>query len=438
MTNLPNKSGLTEEVTAKAAALGFTFERGTHRGAGYRLTNKDGEAVFGDGYTAGLKEVNKFLDQHIKQKAEAVGVQFTTQKRVESLHELSSGETRAATVSTIGYKLEKRDVILDKGRREDDRKTREDRLRSGGKNVEWVTVLGIDYTATLAEVIAYLDERADDIGIDADDIEIDDKKPKVAAPSLQKMAASIRGHDGATEISRVGYGNKEIDRRPRQDEIRIRQALERLTLIDPRRVAAFRELTPAEREDWWRRKEKLEREYEEIQRLKGNYDQIKVDPFEQERRRQRNKFLEAEKKLRWTSTASRMQIDEHGNRPGLNSELDWRDKNVRPDPHTAPIFGAASQDFAVTTKEQIDRREHDAVSAGAFAGLKRAAAERRLAQIGPEAKAAIEARDFEKAAALLAEAQTKLAHGRWLPWLKGAGINERTARRCLDRVKSDT
>lgn len=439
MTNLPNKSGLTEEITAKAAALGFTFERGTHRGAGYQLTNKEGEAVLGDGHTAGLKEVNKFLDQHIKQKAEAVGVQLTTQKRVTGLHELSSGETRAATVSVVGYKLEKRDVILDQGRREDDRKTREERLRSGGRIVEWVTVLGIDYTATLPEVIAYLDQRADDIGIDADDLERDDKKKKIAPPSLQKMAASIRGHDNTAEIARIGYGNKEIDRRPRGEEIRVRDALAAMTILSgSAKSAAFHKLTPAERQEWWRRKEKLEREYEEIQRLKGNYDKVKIDPFEQERRRQRNKFLEAEKKLCWTSTASRMQVDEHGDRPGLDLELDWRDRNVRPDPHAAPVFGAASQDFAVTTKEQIDRRDHDAVPASSLAGLKQAAAERRLAQIGPEAKAAIEARDFEKAAALLTEAQTKLAHGQWLPWLEKAGIDKQAAQRCLRRVKSVT
>jgi hypothetical protein len=60
----------------------------------------------GEGYAAGLREIYRFLDTYIKQKAAAVGVRLTTKKNVGTFDELSSGEARAVQrEATTGYKL---------------------------------------------------------------------------------------------------------------------------------------------------------------------------------------------------------------------------------------------------------------------------------------------------------------------------------------------
>jgi hypothetical protein len=81
-------------------------------------------------------------------------------------------------------------------------------------------------------------------------------------------------------------------------------------------------------------------------------------------------------------------------------------------------------------------RNHNGAPAAAMAALKQAATDRRLAQIGPEAKAAIRCRDWSKAAPLLEEAKAKLPHGRFLTWLEEFGIDKQAAQRCMRRVKS--
>jgi hypothetical protein len=150
---------MKENAEQKADALGFAVERKAGRGGGYLLKNRDGEIVLGEGYTAGLKEINRFVDIHIKQKAAAVGVRLTTKKIIDSFNELSSGEARAVQrEATTGYKLERKEVVQDKGRAGEDREEREKRARRGGEDIVWVTVLGPDHSATLSEVILYLNE----------------------------------------------------------------------------------------------------------------------------------------------------------------------------------------------------------------------------------------------------------------------------------------
>jgi hypothetical protein len=85
-------------VEDKALALEFGIERGLHKGAGYQLRNSSsGGVAIGDGYTASLKQLDKFLDEHLKDMAKALGFRLTTApKGVMSLNSLSAGEARAA------------------------------------------------------------------------------------------------------------------------------------------------------------------------------------------------------------------------------------------------------------------------------------------------------------------------------------------------------
>jgi hypothetical protein len=54
-----------KRLREKATTLGFSFERGTRRGAGYVLVNDaNGDRPLGADYTASLADVEKYLDNH--------------------------------------------------------------------------------------------------------------------------------------------------------------------------------------------------------------------------------------------------------------------------------------------------------------------------------------------------------------------------------------
>jgi hypothetical protein len=76
----------------------------------------------------------------------------------------------------------------------------------------------------MAEVIEYLKTHKADVGID-DDIEIDiNKRPKVAPPAVQKMFASLKGHDNAAAIRSRGFGNALGDNKPTKRAADLRRA----------------------------------------------------------------------------------------------------------------------------------------------------------------------------------------------------------------------
>jgi hypothetical protein len=49
-------------VRAKASALGFSFERGLKKGAGYVLVDANGDKPLGTDYTASLDDIDRFLN----------------------------------------------------------------------------------------------------------------------------------------------------------------------------------------------------------------------------------------------------------------------------------------------------------------------------------------------------------------------------------------
>jgi hypothetical protein len=427
-----------ESVEEKSQALRFTVQRGTARGSGYVLKDSGGLIVMGEGFTASLKQIDKHLDDYVVQKAKALGLRLTTQKVAPSLHELSSGEARAAQTRTVGYKLEHKEVLKDKGRREETRKEKEDRAIAGGQKIEWITVLGYDYSATLSEIITYLTDHANDVGLDDDDVEIDvNKKPKVAPPSLQKMGAALKGHDNAAEISRIGVGNQAVDRRPKKREIDLRNTLEVGNIVGYRRTEAFKQLSPAEQKEHFERMREAQRELDKLERAKNNYDEQKeTDPFLVEQRRQAAAFRLAERRLLRTNKLSRLDIDANLERPGLNRDHDWIERNMLPDPD-APDFQAPapSRNFAIQTKKDAGQRDHGEVNGGAIDSLREAARQRRLAEAGPKIKALLAARDYENAAIVLDKAKEYAGHGNFLPWLEQAGIDKQAAQRCMRRQK---
>jgi hypothetical protein len=119
----------------------------------------------------------------------------------------------------------------------------------------------------------------------------------------------------------------------------------------------------------------------------------------------------------------------------IQEELREKDANfLRPD--DSPAYSAPKAPSApaiIQTKRQAAQRTHGSVAAGSLASLKTAAADRLLTEAGPQIKAAIAAEHFVDAGALLEKVKVAAGHGGLGPWLKTAGINERTARRCMER-----
>src|SRR5271154_632118 len=125
-------------VEEKANALSFDVERGLGRFAGYELKDGNGDVVLGSGHTASLKQIDAFLDNHIEAKASALGLRLTAKKNVKSFDEYSPGEARAVQrQATTGYKIDAREVVIDKGRAGEDRDQREERAKRGDENIIW-------------------------------------------------------------------------------------------------------------------------------------------------------------------------------------------------------------------------------------------------------------------------------------------------------------
>jgi hypothetical protein len=219
-----------KSVEVIANALDFNIEK---QASNFIIKDSSGAIAF---EAPKLGKAQAFLVRHVKKMAKALGFRLTSQKHTQSLYEQSSGEVRAKQISTIGYMLEREEIIVDEVRREDieghsehNRRQRDQRAMGSGRKREWLTVRGGDYSATLLEIIEYLKQHQADVGIDTDDIEIDDeKKPKVKPPTVQRMHGELKGHINAEKIKEIGVGNDEIDRRPKREDIRRKRSIEHI------------------------------------------------------------------------------------------------------------------------------------------------------------------------------------------------------------------
>ena len=253
----------------------------------------------------------------IKKKAKALGLRLSAKKVSGSFDDMCSGEVRAAQREmTTGYKLEREEVIADKGRAGEDRKQREDRAVRGGQNVEWITVLGPDHTATWSEVIECLNNYANDVGLDGTDVdsgaalpmsESASKNPIKRTLSDAEFNEAIENHANADQI-KATRGAKP---RPGRDQQRRQQAIDDLLALMNSPVR-------------WDRLS-----LEEKRRIHGNYKKL----TDEDQRANDAKHHVVEKKQTWKDLERQEEqrkqrefrkADILLNRTNIKSRFDWK------------------------------------------------------------------------------------------------------------------
>jgi hypothetical protein len=405
-----------------ATALGFALERGSN---GYQLKSVTGDVVL-DGATA--KKVDDFILRHIKTMARAIDHRLKSHRHTEdSLYQLGPGEVRAKQASTFSYKLERKVNIIDKVRSEDlightahHRKQRDARAMGEGRKVEWVAVIGDDFSASLNEVIEYLLRYQADLGIDDGGIEVDDeKRPKVKAPSVQKMHVSLKGHINADQIKEIGVGNQKIDRQPKREDIRREQSI--LHILGTLGGPGAERIPSGELQRLLRELRQLQKKDTEAKRKKGNYDAEKDDPVRrgliaatQEVVRKRILFREKDKILF---------------KPAIGAEAPFDTEWVERDPNAPDWRWVSGQRVEVISYRDACRLHDTKMPAGGLDGL-------RL----DKAKALINDGDFADAGRILIKVKQagKGHRGAFGRLLKVAGIHPRTASRCMAAANSDS
>ena len=217
---------------------------------------------------------------------------------------------------TTGYKLERKEVIADKGRAGEDRKQREDRAVHGGQNVEWITVLGPDHTATWSEVIEYLNNYANDVGLDSTDVDSGAALPmtEFAASNPIKRTLSdaefneaIENHANANQIK----ATRGVKPRPGRDEQRRQQAIDDfLSLMNS--PVRWDRLSPEEKRRLYENYKKLKDEDERANDAKHHVKEEQPTWADLERREEQRRkiaFREADIRL---------------NRTNIRSRFDWK------------------------------------------------------------------------------------------------------------------
>jgi hypothetical protein len=188
---------LLDDCELKAAALNLTLKRGPLTNAGYEVRDAAGAVAYGEGFTGGLKHIDKFLVDYLAERAEAVELKLTRVKPGLNLAGMSAAELRnAQQAATPLYVLERRDVVTDTGRAEESQADRDDRFKRQCKDVVMVTEFG---PATFQEVARYIDDYAADTGAD-DDVEVDRNShlKKVKAPTKEALREAAAGSDAET------------------------------------------------------------------------------------------------------------------------------------------------------------------------------------------------------------------------------------------------
>jgi hypothetical protein len=247
----------SDEVEQKASALGFALKRGLLTNAGYSLTHDTtGEKPLGGNFAAGSKQIGGFLESRLSEMAEALGFRVNKVKVVHQLHDMSAGEARSAQLATAAvYQLEKREVVRDKGRREDGLNEREDRAKRGGQDVVWTVVLA---DATFQEVALFLTNYAADIGAD-DGVETDVNRrlKKVAPPTESEMREKTAGHASEPELhNMIADVSRDYERKERsslEEQRRRRHHAEsghtyELYLLSPEQIGDFVQAANAKRQ----------------------------------------------------------------------------------------------------------------------------------------------------------------------------------------------
>ena len=422
-----------QQVESKATSLGFTIERGTGCSAAYyQLKDFSDQIVLGEGFTASLKKIDSFLDGHIKKKAEALGLRLSAKKVAgSSFDELSSGEARAVQrEATTGYKIDKREVIVDRGVAGENREQRQERAVRGGQSVEWITVLGPDHTATLAEVLEFLNNYAADVGLD--DTAVESGAPVKGGLSKADFEKAIVDHPNADQI-RATQGKRP---RPAREEQRRQQAIDDLLALMNSPVRWDR-LSPEEKRRIYENYKKLT---DEDQRANDAKHHVKkkqptwADLERLEGQRQKRAFREADIRLNRTNIKSRFdwKIDDHnmalinGQDPNkarqemIQSGIKEWQNAPRPD-KDAPAFFTPSAAPLKVEKPRRRLSDKDLVKRRTLHDL---------------AKTIGETADRQIRRAALIKAKDIVGHGKWTDWLaEHTTLSAKAAQRLVSEVE---
>jgi hypothetical protein len=294
--------------------------------------------------------------------------------------------------------------------------------------------LGTDYTASLADIERFLNDFADDAGID--DVETGSDEPSKPPPTKAEVRKSLTGHPGAGEIKKV------LEPPPSTgEEQRQRMALDHLVLTaaTARSAMAFEQLSEADKDEFYA---KLRAAIEDDEKRKAAKLPTPVlpirdvginpdHPLAQERARRGRAFHGADQQLR-TNLASLKDYDSADYRYDalLNGKLMpeeiWENEREKAKDFVPPEAGApyatpgpATEFSVVSKKRRVSKADRPI--------------KRRLLQLRGAIRDAVARKDRAGAGALLREAKDLLGHGPFIDWVeREIGISVRSAQRYME------
>jgi hypothetical protein len=298
--------------------------------------------------------------------------------------------------------------------------------------------LGTDYTAALDDIERFLNDFADDAGID--DVETSSDEPSKPPPTKAEVRKSLADHPDAGEIKEV------LEPPPStREEQRQRLALDHLfrTGATGRSAMAFERLSEAEKEEFFaklqaaiedeekRKTAKLPTPVMPIRDIGINPDH----PLAQERARQGRAFNEANQRLK-TNLASLKDYDAEKYRRDafenglLTPEQIWEAEREKAKDFVPPKAGApyatprpATEVTVVSKKRRVSKADRPI--------------RRRLLQLRGAIRDAVARKDKAGAGTLLREAKDLLGHGPFIDWVeREIGVSVRSAQRYLEAAKA--
>ena len=297
--------------------------------------------------------------------------------------------------------------------------------------------LGTDYTASLDDIDRFLNDFADDAGID--DVETSSDEPSKPPPTTAEIRKSLAGHPDAGEIKKVLQPPPAT-----REEQRRRIALDRLFLTGAtaRSSMAFDRLPEAEKQEFYARfraaiedeekgkAAKLPTPVTPIRDIGINPDH----PFAKERARQGRAFHNANQQLR-TNLASLKDYDSADYRwvalenGLLTPEEIWELEREKAKDYVPPEAGApyatprpATEVTVVSKKGRVSKADRPI--------------RRRLLQLRGAIRDALARKDRAGAGTSLREAKDLLGHGPFIDWVeREIGISVRSAQRYMEVAK---
>jgi hypothetical protein len=294
--------------------------------------------------------------------------------------------------------------------------------------------LGTDYTASLDDIERFLNDFADDAGIDV--VETSSDEPSKPSPTKAEVRKSLVDHPDAGEIKKVLAPPPST-----REEQRQRMALDHLVLTaaTARSAMAFERLSEPEKEEFYaklraaseneeqRKAAKLPTPVTPICTIGINPDH----PLAQERARRGRAFHKANQQLRTNLTSlNDYEADEYRRDAFENGLLTpeeiWEFEREKAKDFVPPEAGApyaaprpAAEFIVVSKKRRISKADRPIGQ--------------RLLQLRGAIRDAVARTDRAGAGTLLREAKDLLGHGRFNDWVeREIGISVRSAQRYME------